>query len=836
MTRRVFAVLMLAGVCVRVSAADPAGPVTREEAAAHLARVASLDLGVHESPGVEDYQVAAEAMAIASEVRPGDAELARLVAAAAWGAGDRARLMEATRTIIRADPADTVAQLRLISANINERQTVEDRLAAYERFLGPDGSRIDASVRSRLALDAALLRREQGDRAGFERMLRQAADLDGTNKDAVSLAARTFGTDAAGAKTVAEWQVRLLYADPLDPHVHLTIARLCANQGALGGAGRFLANGVHLFEISTGSTPVILREQQLALKWQQQGPKAVLDELNPPLFDMRTEAGNIIKARVEAGEPRDDIKDPEDIRYDLGVEQVRLLASHAAGDEDSLKSSLNDLAMTTEDTLAELSKAANQRGSDRVAILGEMIRVFMDLQVMRGIVGQEADKFESEIAEFTKSVPGGAEITSRSGPWLMYAKGDPAGAIAAVGTPQPGTLEDLLVALASEKTGDIDRAARIYTVYARQRGLEAYGAFARTRLRAMGREADAESTEGAEIEKILGRVPAWVDRMTLEARAFMLLQVDTPSNTVGPLETTQVRVRLKNTAPIALGLGSGRPIGSRFLISPRPINGEYEYAGTPTPKVLELDRRLRLNPLEEVQAVVEADSAYTDWLRDANAQTSLRDRYRVIQSFQPGPKGGLINGPLSLVGESGIVQRVMLPMSRSPASDIVAAAGSDDPVLFRAAAVATLSRMISPSQGLVFSEDDRRSIAKAWGERFVRASDAERAFLLLTLPHAGQDESMEGFDASAVETIVGDGLERAKADPIVLAAAMLTRVRTPDSPVFELAAQSPDERVRGLGAMLKARVERMGRGYASAGPGVEGLAPPTQALRPELTR
>ena len=53
------------------------------------------------------------------------------------------------------DPSDTVAQLRLISARIGQFQTAEERLAAYERFTGPEGKGLDPAIRSRLALDAA---------------------------------------------------------------------------------------------------------------------------------------------------------------------------------------------------------------------------------------------------------------------------------------------------------------------------------------------------------------------------------------------------------------------------------------------------------------------------------------------------------------------------------------------------------------------------------------------------------------------------------------------------------------------------------------------------------
>lgn len=814
----------------------PTGPVSGVEVGHALVRAATIDLGMRPNPKPEDYRIAANALLMAAALRPGDAETARLAAAAAWGAGDTSLLLEATRGIIIADPADTVAQLRLISASINEHQTAESRLAAYDRFLGAQGAGIDPAVRSRLALDAALLDRELGNTDGFERRLLRAVELDMTNKDAVSLAARTLGQDASDIKEIMAWQVRLLYADPLDPHVHLTIARLCAGQGAMDSAARFLNNGITLFQAGLGQTPAALREEQLALLWQQEGPEAVLEALNPSLNDTRAQAAAMIKDRQEANEPHDDIKNPEDIRYDLGIEKIRLLASHAAGDEESLLGSLNDYRLSTNAAIVALGEAAGKPGADRGALIREMVRVFSDHQIMRGIVGREGDLMRQEIDRFAEEVPGAEAIAQRLEPWVDYAQGDTAGALGATVAPRPGTLDRLVVALASEKVGDTDLAAEIYSEFSRTRALDAYGALARTRLVAMGRASEAVSAQGAALESVLSRVPAWMDRMLTEARAFMMLQVDAPARTTGPLEATRIRVRLRNIAPIPLGLGASRPIGSRLLIAPRPVHADSAYRGEPTPRVIDLNRRLRLEPLEELEALVEADSAYTDWLRDVNAQTSLRDRYRVLQSFRPGPRGGLVNGPLALVNESNILQRTMLPLSRAPAEEIEAAIASEDPRDLRGALVATLSRCIEPSEDLELSADERTRLARAWVARFSEGTDDERALILLELPHAGQVAEMEAFDTAAVRTVVADALERAKAPETVTAALLLTRVRDPESPVFELAAQSGDARLRALGRELAQRLEEGRPSMATAGPGVAAFSPPVEALSGDQSR
>src|SRR5690606_22072900 len=113
----------------------------------------------------------------------------RLLLEAWYAAGDEAKVIEVTREIIRLDPSDTVAQLRLISDRISRYQSVEERQTAFDRLLGESGGAIDPSVRSRLALDDALLARELGDEQRFVERLSMATQLDSSNKPAAVLAA-----------------------------------------------------------------------------------------------------------------------------------------------------------------------------------------------------------------------------------------------------------------------------------------------------------------------------------------------------------------------------------------------------------------------------------------------------------------------------------------------------------------------------------------------------------------------------------------------------------------------------------------------------------------------
>src|SRR6185369_17723106 len=136
---------------------------------------------------------------------------------------DQDALLAATQLVVRLDRKDTVATLRLLSARIGMRQTIDERLAMYDAFLGPQGQLLDPSIRSRLALDAALLLRERQDQPGYMKRLKDAVQLDVTNKEAAYLAVEAFTRKVEDPQGRLELLSNLLMADPMDPRVLLEV-------------------------------------------------------------------------------------------------------------------------------------------------------------------------------------------------------------------------------------------------------------------------------------------------------------------------------------------------------------------------------------------------------------------------------------------------------------------------------------------------------------------------------------------------------------------------------------------------------------------------------------
>ncbi|MFG0292784.1 MAG: tol-pal system YbgF family protein [Phycisphaerales bacterium JB050] len=191
------------------------------------------------SASVADYRLTALGLRLARLQVPDDAELLRNEIAAWAAADDVSRVMDSTRELVRLDPRDTIAQLRLIDAQIGRLNTAEERREAYERLMGPAGERLRGSVRSRLALDAALLAREEGDQQAFLRLMTEATLLDSTNKNAAALYASVMLPTARTRVERFELLANVLLADPLDPGAYENAAIELLSAGAYEASLRF---------------------------------------------------------------------------------------------------------------------------------------------------------------------------------------------------------------------------------------------------------------------------------------------------------------------------------------------------------------------------------------------------------------------------------------------------------------------------------------------------------------------------------------------------------------------------------------------------------------------
>ena len=98
-----------------------------------LVQSASFLLGGQATPRQDQYQRSAALLDLAVQLQSDDPEIWRLIIELAKQTGDSEREYQSLRQYCRLAPEDDAGQLELIIATLNNRQTLEQRVAAVRR-------------------------------------------------------------------------------------------------------------------------------------------------------------------------------------------------------------------------------------------------------------------------------------------------------------------------------------------------------------------------------------------------------------------------------------------------------------------------------------------------------------------------------------------------------------------------------------------------------------------------------------------------------------------------------------------------------------------------------
>lgn len=812
---------VVGAVAVELGESQPDSEAIRSRAAIEAMRTIILDLRMRSEVRVEDYSAAASGLSLIRALAPEDTGLLRRAIEAAFSGGDTQLMETLTRDLVRLDPKDTVAQLRLISQIIGRSQTVESRAMAYERFLGPAGSRLDPSVRSRLALDAALLQRELGNAEGFVRLMSQATSLDSTNKAAASLAAQFFAARIDDPMGRLELQVNLLYADPVDPNVHAAISRELLAEGAFTQARRFFKNSSTVAEM-LGRSDEALAIKQLELEFLIDDPASVADALQAMLSRLKIDAQRSLDYLISKDFPTDGEPIPDDVRLPANLDILRLLSAHAAGRETQREAAMVGLTETITLEMADLySAASNAEDPDvRYQNIQDLVSRFVSLQIVRLILNLNVDLVEKDLDILADRLGGVDAIRASLSPWIALSNDEPQRALDEIEAMTQTALGDLCAGIANQRLGNDDAA--VTRLLRASRGLPnpAMSAWAKRLAVDTGGLEAVITPAGREMAAFVDRVPSWIDRMMTNPSSFMLLRVDPVATGVNAGDEAMLRIRIENIAPVPLGLGADRTISSRLLISPSLDLDVMGFEGLAQPEILELDHRLRLRSGESVEVVVPADLGYTGWLMGSNAHVTMRERWRVMQDFWIGGSGALESGAVALTGNTDSVRRWASPLTRLdwPALTAGVEEAGVDELAELCAAVRT--RLIHPDFETERSAPGTEDLVSALIGRYARGGTGERVLMLAMLPHASQAGVMQPFDAEVAEMATGEGAEAVAELTMVL----FTRVTDPEAPILAAAAESGDHALSSLAGVLRTRLGESGTAYATAGPGFREFA------------
>ena len=767
------------------------------------------------SPSPADYEIAYRTLEFARDLTPDDVELARKLVAAAWATGDGQRLFDATRDLVRLDPTDTVAQLRLISATIARKQTVEERLTLYNRFLGEAGARIDPAIRSRLALDAALLLREQGDDAGFASMLNRALTLDGTNKAAAQLAVTFYGSRVEDPVGRFEMVLNLLYADPVDPNIFLSIAEELASHGVLDQTQRFFTHATTLYQ-KAGRLPPKLEAGALAIRWQVFGPQATLDSMTQMLRANRQSQQRSNEAKIAAGAHPEDLTPPETVRLSAEQDQIRLIAALAVRDADATAAILKDLESSILFAAGQLTDDSTRpAGYTQASAAETAVGMLAGLQVYRFWTGINLDGAREDMIVLRERAVDFPHILDTIDPWILLRDEKPAEALARVDElgPNAGPLGQIARAIALERLGRTDEAIQLLIDIGKAKPLDPVSSWARGHAQELLGSPLPADPDAAGLRALALGVPRYIDDMIADTSTFMSLQIDGVESPTRVNEAWKVRVRLRNLAPIPLAVGSDRPLNSRILLQPMRDQfvavRENNYAifrGELYPEVIELNRRLRLMPRESIDAVVSVDLGATGMVLALNSLNNLRIKWRAIQGFVIGKLDSYRPGPMCQTAESGSTE-----LRLNPARFLSA---QETGVLIRTSTneqlpdMTQLARSLMLAWPMAVARPDwvPTTIESAIPARFQTAEPLARAYMLATLPALRLEPRMSGLDAAALALPPEPGFRQSTHAELVEALILLTRVADPESPLLADAEANASPRVAAIARLVRERL------------------------------
>lgn len=723
-----------------------APPDIQTMAADGLARMSLIILRDIVSPTPDDYRLSALGLRIAQRMRPGgvDEEFLRLERDAWQAAGDEAEAMDATRKIARLAPDDSVTLLAVLSSRIQALQDSDQRMAAYDRLLGKEGEAIDPAIRSRLALDAALLARENGDEAGFVRRLTESTTLDATNKDAAVLYGTYFLDRTTDSRERADLLGNILLADPTDVNAYTNLAIEMFRQGAFVAATRFYDCATHLFLAAGEQLSADEVFDRFLATWMAEGPVAcekqlesMLDERRAVLYAERT---RLTSVGLDPG--------PEIVpRLPTRFEILRLAIAFAAGDIERMQASITSIgALAAEqiDLMEKREPPFEKMTEEQAAAATRQLK--LELVFARLWAGVEIDQAEADLnsmADADLRIDLGAAGSERFRAMIAVRRGDVEQGLARLKALADEDLAAALgVGIALEAAGKRDEAIRTYAKLALNHANSAIGAAARGRVETLVGQPLAKTPGAIDLENWASAFAPWLETVSSGPRRYMALSARHVKSQIDLLDRIEVEIRLRNSSRWTLALGPEAPISSRIMLTPRVTVMGVDSAEMCLPEVLDISRRLRLGPGEEIKFVVWAGRGSVGTLTQLTATRATRVRWRLLQGYQMDSERQFQPGSLSLSCETDLLSIDSVPdATREQLLERISTSEGRD--LYEALLVAQGSgarRM--PGETGEQNLERRLSFAEALAARLPQLNELERLWALtVALPgglfHAG---------------------------------------------------------------------------------------------------
>ena len=592
---RIVVLVALALLSRQVTATqDPESRIWLEDRLVDLrARQAILTMSVP-TPSVAAMRLAGLMLDDALRLRPDDLDLLRRRLDLADIAEEYDRQRELVLTIARMDPEDEVMRLRAIRLAMEAYQTIEELIEAHERMLAGDPlARVGRPIASRLAFDLAILHQRAGDTEAFVAWLTRSTSWDQTNKSAAAMAAGYFRGRVNDPVAETELLANLAMADPADHTTFIVLGQHLLEHGAYAGAARTYGIAVDLQNARGVSvSPDLLADLALA-QWAAGRTSAALETIRDRQITLNIQLRNrLYGTRLSA---RDRIFSAAALPATMAL--VRSAIYEHTGSEL--------LGRAMESVQRGLSALADPQDQTIIVSDEERFELYLyQAWLLMWLGGPEllnGDFIRDRIAaaERIRELP--EPIRARHEGWLALRAGDLESAIDRLGAAADVDLASRLgLAIAEIESGDTRSGARRLADLAYEHPGTLLGIWSEKRLERLLGQPVPPSDIARGMERILRDMPALIDRVGTSPNRLVSMQIDTLHTTRQVFDPIPIRIVLRNSGSIPIGIGPDGPVRPRVAIEPQMTLARLASLGV-RPGIVNIARKLRLDPGESIE-------------------------------------------------------------------------------------------------------------------------------------------------------------------------------------------------------------------------------------------
>ncbi len=793
-------IVLICGVCPALAQQEESSPsVIRLELSQRCIRQAQMVLDQMQDPIPEQAVQGMVLLQHAHRLDPENAETCRLLIEAAELAGDSAAVRSALKQYVKLRPDDDVAQLKLIEQLVTDQQTLDKRMAMLARLLDSPGSdRFSDALRSRLAFRLALMHQEQGGFEAYRKRLKQALSLDSTNKAAAYQAYSELVDRGGSIQQIAAALFTLFNADPADPYTHAMLGDMLLGCGQYQAALDWYESAGKIAEANrTGLSPQVAQSMILAM-WgagqtdralsfleymtgvTPEGPSAEPtdasdeDQLSGPRIEAtrggdQTEGNGSMQAAEDV--------EPALIPFELQAIHTVLL-DHAAQAERAERAA---------GKLVDQLRQAIEDGDDKTTWQINLAWTCLLLNRHLDIAGQTVEDLLAE--------PGGKEdpvVRSLVG-WLKLRRGESDAArehLAELAEDDP--FSRLGLCLIEDDAMEPEQRVRLLNAVVNDTPATLVGLIALDRLRTL----QNQPTWRKDYRRVAGlfeQIPETLRRIAEEPFSYVLLNVTMPARRqYGYLQPIDVELELRNVSRVPLGVGPNSTLPARLMVFASATALDSQPLPGIAPIVVDLHRRLRLEPNESLRVPMRLDGGYLGVLLDMQSTRTLRISALFMLNPALGPTGGFTPGVLGMRRSlRGIVRDPLRVDVEEIDARLAAFAGPDSLEHLGVMSFLLHFSAVVPDEQIEKSQ----AIVSAVVQQFRIMPQMRRAWLIAQLPSS---ENTHQRYMSFLNKAVADGSELVQ---MLLISRLITE---PDSSLMNAAMRSDNPSVREFAIRQKA--------------------------------